>query len=131
LKFIVHPSFDYASTELLRVFDGGCTFEHLYDRYPEGARDEEWVACAGKERPRPTILIADDGILKNAVTRQTLQEAKCTFVYFVGAWRNMRWDDKAISLLKQWSSIREMVKSSTRPCVITVASRRKLQRQDL
>ena len=92
---------------------------------------DDWLDCAGKQGAthRPTVILVDDGIKTNAVSRQSMRESRCSFIVFARAWASEPWNRFAWKLLKAWPDITEMAmtaKEKGRQCRIDVTTNGKL-----
>jgi hypothetical protein len=112
------------------VFDGHREFESF--PYPEDTPIDDWLACAGKSRPRPIVLSTDVIPTKNITARKALRESGCTYALFDDRWSEMPWATEFCwKLLKSWPAVIQILAESDRQTVIHVPRNGKPSRVNL
>ncbi len=80
------------------------SISHLQEKFPEGAKDVEWLGTLGREGGW-VVISADYRIAKNPQSRGAWKQSGLTAFFFKKGWASQKAWDQAWRMVRRWPDI--------------------------
>lgn len=114
MRFFIDNCIPFVLVKALRILAEfqGYEIKHLREKYPEGAKDREWIPSLAREGDW-VIVSGDPRITRGKHEKAAWLESGMTAFFFGSGWTNQKFWNQAAHLVKWWPYIVQHAREAT------------------